>query len=162
MKWAVIFLFFLLSCGSEKKIAKAKNTLNKYDAGSGYCSVMFPCQDTTYVIEHTVFDTVTLQNEPFVITETRNDTVYLTQTLPGKVITKYITRDSIVIRRDNAKEAVLQSQVSNLSRSQDKLITEKDDYKSSAGKWRGYALITWGILLAFIIGWILAKIYAKK
>lgn len=160
MKW-VIFILFLAACSSEKRITKAKDTLNKYDAGSGYCSVMFPCLDSSYVIESVEYDTVTIAGESFVVTERVNDTIYLTKTLPGKVITKTITKDSIVYRRDNAREAVLQSQVSQLTKSQDKILTEKDKYKSSAGKWRTASLITWGILLAFIVGWIVAKIYRK-
>ena len=160
MKW-MAFLLLVIGCSTEKKIAKAKDTLNKYDAGSGYCASAFPCRDTGYVLEKTVFDTVTLQGEVYTITETVNDTVYLTRLLPGKVVTKTITRDSIIIRRDGAIEAVFRGQVSQLAKTNGRLVNEKDGYKNKAGRWRGYALLTWGILLAFIVGWIASKIYKK-
>lgn len=160
MRW-LILLILVAGCSAEKKISKAKATLNKYDAGSGYCATMFPCQDTGYVIEKVVTDTVTLQGEVFTITETVNDTVYITRTQPARVITRTVVRDSIIIRRDGAKEAQLSSQVSQLTGTQVKILSERDGFKTSAGKWRKYALITWVILLALLLGWIYAKTYVK-
>lgn len=157
----IIILVIFAGCKAEKKISKAKAILNKYDAGSEYCASAFPSRDTGYVLETTVYDTVTLPAEVYTITNTVNDTIYRDRFLPGKLVTKTITRDSIIIRRDAAVEAVFRGQVSQLAKTNGQLVDEKDGYKKKAGHWRGYALVTWSILLAFIIGWIVSKIYKK-
>ena len=109
----------ITSCNPQRKINKAKSLLNEHpDEAAKYCAEKFPVKDSVYVRDSIHFDTLYLENEaePIVSYETIRDTVYKTVKMPGTTyfVTKTVTKDSIVIRRDIAKETSLQNQVNDL------------------------------------------------
>lgn len=140
----------------HRKIQKAKELLKEYKVDDDFCAENFPVKeeyikgdtvvhfDTLYV-EGIIYDTVTL-----------NDTVYITRSLPGKVINRTFTITDTVIKENTAKSAMLQGIIDVLKIEngvlQGKLSdtkAERDEWKKKARK-RNWLLIT---LAAVFIGW---------
>lgn len=151
--WIAVVL--TCSCNPSKQIAKAKGTLDKYNAGASYCAEEFPCKDTTYVvIDSTHFDTLYLQPEPVTTIEYRSDTVFKTIAMPGttRFVTKYIKKDSIIVRRDNARETDLSNQLRDALSINKDAIAERDKQKAMKKKymwWTGGLGLSW---IVYIVG----------
>ena len=60
---------------------------------------------------------------------------------------------------DSAKIYRMQAATDELQASNDKLTTERDDYKAARNKWRKWFWWTWGILAAGGVLWVLRKRY---
>ena len=152
------FLFYLLMAliavivfngcmTSEKAVA----FLKKKDLLDDTCSANFPVQEK-FIKGDSVVTTDTLWGVDYQTdTLVTKDTVYITKTLPSKVITKTISRIDTVVKRDVAYENVLQDEV---RKSRQEASTEKSDkekvqaeLKALKDKWRGKIGIPWWILV---------------
>ena len=89
-----------------------------------------------------------------------HDTVYKTIKIPGTTyfVTKTVTKDSIIIRRDSAGFTALRNQIENLIVVNKDLVVERYKYKKKAKANATQKWITWILLL---IGLVLG-IYFKK
>lgn len=145
MKLLLICLV-LLACNPVKKALKvARQNPNEF---AGFCAEIFPVGELVTVKDSTRFDTLYLQSEPVTEYVTRNDTVYKTVRSPGTTyfITKTVTKDSLIIRRDRAAEKALEVQRDNLIVNNKDVIGQRDAFKKGRNWWRIACLITWGIL----------------
>lgn len=158
--WIAVVL--ICSCNPLKK-AQDQFKLHPDDF-AGLSARYFPCRDTAYVRDSVRLDTLYLQPEPVTTVEYRSDTLFKTITVPGttRFITKYITKDSIVIRRDNAAEAMLRSIIDQKEKTTSDAVAQYASLKESSKWWKTACLITWGVLAAYLIGWIVSKIYGRK
>lgn len=158
MKKYLIIILLFASCNPVKKALKVAHDNPKEFAA--FCAEAFPVTEKVTVKDSIRFDTMYLQSDPVTVYETINDTVYKTVSMPGTTyfVTKTVTKDSTIIRVDNAALQAKQKQNDDLIVVNKKLVTDK----AKADWWKRACLITWGILAAFIIGWIIAKIYGKK
>ncbi len=149
------------ACNPQRKIHKAKSVLNEYpDEAAKYCAEKFPVKDSVYVRDSVRFDTLYLQGDPVIEYQTINDTVYKTITVPGTTyfVTKTVTKDSIIIRRDSAGFTALRNQLNDLIVVNKDLVGERDKYKKKAKTNATQKWITWILLL---VGLVLG-IYFKK
>ena len=114
----IVSLFLLFGCSSERKISKAVDTLKKYDRLDDTCAENYPVidkivvksdttWDTIYVEPPTVYDTVYKEGEVIVLEDK-------TICPPAKIITRTIRKDSLIMRRDVAYEAVLSDSIADL------------------------------------------------
>lgn len=162
--WIAVIL--TVSCNPSKKIAKAQATLEKYNAGAAYCADRFPSKDTAYVlIDSTHMDTLYLQALSDTTIEYRMDTVFKTIAMPGttRFITKYVNKDSIIIRRDNARETDLSNQLRNALAVNTDLIAQRDKQKKLKVKymwWTGGLALSWIIYL--LISYYLGRLKKAK
>lgn len=146
----------ITSCNPQRKINKAKSLLNEHpDEAAKYCAEKFPVKDSTIVRDTTVFDTLYLENEPEVDIRYVNDTVFKTITVPGTTyfVTKTVTKDSIVIRRDIAKETALQAKIDDLIIVNADCIGDRDKAKQKRDWWMWVAI---GLGAAWIIKIVLS------
>jgi hypothetical protein len=162
MKCVAIFLVIVfVSCNEQRKIQKAKEVLNDHlPEAAAYCAEKFPVKDTTIVKDSVRLDTLYIPGEPITETIIRNDTVYKTITIPGTTyfVTKTVKKDSIIIRRDIAKETALQKQKDNLIIVNKDLVADRDKWKSKYKSNGTQKWVTW-ILLSIVFA---AGIYFKK
>jgi hypothetical protein len=157
---ALIVITFLAlgfcGCSASKK---AHSYFNEHpEEFAKDCADAYPVKDSIIVRDSTSYDTLYVDNEVVL-----RDTV--TRTIEGKtqvfyrekkcppheVITKTVRKDSIIIRRDTAKETALKQDFDA-----EKLRSEK--YKDKFNWWRISCLITW--LLAAI--YIAARIFSNR
>jgi hypothetical protein len=140
----------------HKKIERAKELLKRYKVVADWCSKLFPAKDSIIKGETTVhFDTLYMGETEF-ITEIVNDTVYITKTLPPKVIKQTFTRSDTIVRVDMAKVEAMRIErddaVSALLKETEAKIkaqNERDEWKKKARK-RNLFLI---IAVTLFVGW---------
>lgn len=158
-----VFVVLFSSCNPQRKIQKAKNVLNDNPIeAANYCAEKFPVIDSTIVKDSVRYDTIYLYNESLIDTQIvrLKDTVFKTIIKSGATvyITKTVTKDSIIIRRDVAKEKALQGQNDNLIVVNKDLVTDRDKWKSKAKSNGKQKWITWILLVVGIV----VGIYFKK
>ena len=156
MRYLLIAILFA-SCMTPQK---ATDYLKKKDKLDDVCAENFPVKDT-FIVGDTVIDTDTLETfEVYTDTTTLRDTVYITRTLPGKTITKTITRTDTIRRRDFAYENVLADQVRQCTDLQLQLIDKNTKLTEQVEDWKGKARKrNWIILI--LIGAIGAYTFLK-
>jgi len=164
MKKSLIWALAVLIIGCTTKLQKAQDQFKLHpEEFAGLAAAYYPCRDTVIVRDSIKSDTLYLQQLPDTVTTWRMDTVFHTITIPGitRFITRTVYRDSLVIRRDNAQEAQLRQIITQRDKTVADVSAEFSGLKSSYHWWRRAGFITWGILFALIIGWVIAKIYGK-
>lgn len=117
MKYIIIILL-LTSCVSSKKVHKY---LDKHpEEAAQFCAEAFPVKDTVIVRDSIRFDTLYLETEPEIIRDSfwlKGDTIIRQVTKncpPHQVVTKTVTKDSLIIRRDRAYETVQANEITRL------------------------------------------------
>lgn len=168
LTWIAVIL--LCSCNLIRKsqdanhLRKAQDQFKLHPESFAELSAKYyPSKDTSYVIDSVSYDTLYLQPEPITTIEYRSDTVFKTIATPGttRFITKTITKDSVIIKDGGPKEAALIEQIAQKDKTVADATAQYASLQSSAKWWKTAGLITWSILAALIIGWIVAKIYKK-
>lgn len=152
----LILALVLVSCNPSKKAHRfASSNPNEF---ADFCAQNFPVHDSTFIKDSVHFDTLYLENQPVIETTYLRDTVFKTVYYPGstQVITKYVKRDSIIIRRDYAAEKSLEIKRDALIINNKDLIAQRDGYKGKYNWWKLVCLITWAVILVFIVGKIWA------
>lgn len=161
--WIAVILTY--SCNPLKKIAKAKETLDKYGAGAAYCAERFPVKDSIITNDSVHYDTLYIESEPKIETEVISDTVFRTLFFPGttQFITKTVYKDSIIYKRDIARETDLSNQLRDALTVNKDAIAQRDKQKHLKVRYMwwagGLALF---IILYLVIGYYLGKLRAAK
>lgn len=144
----------IVSCNYEKK---ATNYFKLHtDKLAPLCAKEFPVKDSFYVKDSVRFDTLYLESEPEVLRDSfflKGDTIVrqVTKECPKeKIITKYITHDSIIIRRDIAKETDLQNKVAKLVTENTTLTATITDKQKTLNWWRKIAIIEFVLIVGFV------------
>lgn len=141
MKYLLIVILFI-GCNPVKKALKVAED-NPADFAK-FCADAFPVKDTVITKDSIWYDTIYLENEvdPIVTVETIRDTVYKTIKLPGTTyfVTKTVTKDSLVIRRDIAKETTLQQKVDDLIIVNADCIGDRDKARQKRDWWMWIAI----------------------
>ena len=149
LQWTFVILmlavcaFVLISLGGCMTAEKATAYLKKKDKLDDACAENYPVKDSI-IKGDTVVTTDTLTEfEIYIDTTVVKDTVYITRMMPSKIITKTIRLTDTVIRRDNARENVLQDQVRDCTDLQLQLIAKNtaleekvSDMTAKRNKWR--------------------------
>jgi len=186
MKKSFFWIAVVLTC-SCNPLKKAQDQFKLHpEEFADLSSKYFPCKDTSYVRDSIHFDTLymypfdrgmdprfnsgvdtTISGYTIGTTDgikigggIIRDTVYYPG--PTRFVTKTIRHDSIIIRRDNAKEIALQNIIDERTKTVADTAAQFAGLKDSQHWWKTACLITWGILGAYLIGWLMAKIYKPK
>lgn len=158
MKLLLILALLFTSCHPLKKALRvARENPNEF---SGFCAETFPVGEIVTVKDSVRFDTLYLQSDPVIEYQTVNDTVYKMIKSPGTTyfVTKTVTHDSLIIKRDRAAEKTLELQRDNLIVSNKDIISQRDGFKKGRDWWRIACLITWTIVGL----WIVWKVWGAK
>lgn len=148
----VYFLILALLIGCNP-VEKAKKTLsaNKEEAAK-FCADEFPVKEV-FIKGDSVVITDTLESfEVWIDTVTTKDTVYITKTLPGKVITRTVRTTDTVVRRDMARESVLEDQLINERDLTQELIKQNTELQKKVNRWKGKIGIPWWVFLVLLTG----------
>lgn len=159
MKFIAIILTTIIFAGCMTT-QKAKNFLEKEGALDSICMEEYKPVDSIVIRDSISFDTLFLETVGQTDTVTKNDTVYITKTLPAKVITKTVTHTKEVFTENTARVKYLENRLSEASQyasfleGRNKFLEERgDDWKKKAHK-RMSLLI---ILIAAFAGWTFRK-----
>lgn len=141
----------------HRKAEKAKAFLKENYLLPKICADEFPVK-TEYIKGDSVVHFDTLYVEGIIYdTVTQNDTVYITRSLPGKVINKTIYRTDTLVKENTARIAAMQIEIDKLKAEKEVLLlkiegieAERDSWKTKARKrqWLIYAIC--GGIVAFI------------
>lgn len=120
------------------------------------CTDKFPVKDSVVVIDIVHFDTLFIAGEPVILKDSfyiKGDTIVkqVTKECPKvQTITKTVTHDSIIYRRDMAMEYMLNSKIEEQGKQITELQTVLKQSNEGRSRWRLWCLITWGICAVFI------------
>lgn len=154
-----VLLFFIASmigCATQKNAEKYYQKHPEKLAEK--CAYEFPVIDSVVVIDSVHFDTLYIETEPLVIKDSfyiQGDTIIKTVTKqcpPHKEVIKTVRHDSIIIRRDRAYETVQQNQLFMEREQNTKLNNEVKDLEKKRNWWRTACLITWALILFYVLG----------
>lgn len=162
--WVILLL--LTGCSVEKKSQRKAAYLIAHDKLDDICARVYPIHDSVITKDSTHFDTLYVENNPIIKTDTvyKNDTVFITQTVkcpPEKVITKTV-HDSVFIYRTNTAEV---ERIKGELLDKDKQIKAKDDIVikqqqkiDALDKWKIYFIILCSLnVLAFVVRFFVVK-----
>ena len=157
--------------GCSTPLKKTQRYLFEHpDFSSGYCAEQFPVKDSVLVKYDTVLD---LGNWEFQYSDSNGNSLYLTDSgyvlhidstkwvkynLEPKVITKTktvyktIRKDSIIVRRDYAKEKELQLSLSACQVNNNALLENYNEQTQLVATWQGKAKKRWWLIFALIGG----------
>lgn len=147
---AVGIILTLCSCNAERKaLDYAKSHPEKF---AEFCADEFPVKDSVIVRDSISFDTLYSENEvyirdtSYIEKEGRTITIYKEKRCPPtKTITKTVRHDSLVIRRDTAKETALQQE-------RDAQVKRGDKLDRKYNWWMRACLITWLLVALYVLG----------
>jgi hypothetical protein len=164
--YVIIILLIFSSCSVEQRSKKAVNYLLTHDKLAAVCARVYPIHDSVTVKDSTHFDTLYVENNPIIKTDTvyKNDTVFITQSVkcpPEKVITKTV-HDSVLTYRTNTAEV---ERLKGELLDKDKVIKAKDDVVlkqqvkiEALDKWKIYFIILCSLnVLAFVVRFFVIK-----
>lgn len=163
MKYLLILLLFA-SCNVEKRTQKKVAWLIAHDKLDDVCARVYPVRDSIVVKDSVSFDTLYLENEVYL-----RDTVFREgQTIyrekkcpPVTVVTKTVTKDSIIYRRNTAEEERLKGEIlikENNLIVKDETINKQQAKIDKNDWWKTACLITWfTMLLGFVFRFFVIK-----
>lgn len=101
----IFWLLLLVACSHERKVQRAVDVLSQEPSvASRFCANKYPSKDTTIYKDSLVFLDTLYQLSPAEIdTLYREDTIVVTKTSPGKVITKTIVKTIEVVKQPTEK-----------------------------------------------------------
>lgn len=151
----MIVCFTVLSCNTPYKAA---NYLKNKGKLAEVCASEYPVHDSIIVIDSVHLDTLYIPEQiamaPDTIVVAGKAIPFFTKCPSPMVITKTILKDSIIIRKDIAKETALQLQVNDLITVNKDLLADKIKLKSYKTK----AWITWILLIVGIVLGVIMKL----
>lgn len=163
---ALIVAWVLFGCSVDKKAQKKVSWLLAHDKMDDACSRLYPNLDSTTHKDSVHFDTLYLENDPIVKTDTlyRNDTVFITQTVkcpPDKVITIHKV-DTVTVYRTNTAEVerwkgeVLTKE--GQIKAKDDIIIKQQQKIDKEDKWKVWFIILASLnVLAFVVRFFVIK-----
>ncbi len=156
--FTAILLWFicggLVACNT---VEKAKKTLSDNPIESAkYCADKYPVKDSIIYRDSTHLDTVYVGNDPVFDTLVRHDTVFITKTLPAKVITKTVTQLKEVYKENTARVTQLQLELAKSQQYGDRLQGELAKSEKQSAEYKGQRNKArwqfWGLLLLLGVG----------
>lgn len=158
LSWIILFVFacMLFACNTEKQAAKKVSWLLAHDLMDDNCARLYPVRDSFIVKDSVHLDT--FYTEPVYYVDTvdcdKKDSIIYRRVKcpPAQVITKVITHDNIIIRRNTAEEDRLKSEIvkkENVIAEKDKLIIAKDKKIDKNDWWKWACLITWFLIVLY-------------
>jgi hypothetical protein len=163
---ALIVAWVLFGCSVDKKAQKKVSWLLAHDKMDDACSRLYPNLDSTTHKDSVHFDTLYLENDPVIKTDTlyRNDTVFITQTVkcpPDKVITIHKV-DTVTVYRTNTAEVerwkgeVLTKE--GQIKAKDDIIIKQQQKIDNEDKWKVWFIILASLnVLAFVVRFFVIK-----
>jgi hypothetical protein len=152
-----IFTAFLFSCNVEKQANKKVAWLLAHDLMDDNCARLFPVRDSLVVRDSTSFDTLYVENEVF-IRDTiikEGKVIYIEKKCPPhQVITKIVTRDSIIYKRQTSEEDRLKGEIlkkEKLIAEKDAMIIAKDKKIDKNNWWKIACIITWALIVIYVV-----------
>jgi hypothetical protein len=171
MKQLLLYISLLLIACNP--VSKAVKTFEKhpYEAVA-YCAMRFPVRDSILVRDSVSYDTIYKDGEiikipiPYAVYDTSGRPAYVEAPCPPhRTITKIVRRDSLIIRRDIAKETVLKNANDdcylNVVKKEKRITELEDDYtgmKKKRNWWRIACLATWTLIGLGIVWRIKSKL----
>ncbi len=154
----LIIIYVLAGCATEKRIEKKADKSTSYLLKNGrlasVCSLYYPAKDTTIVKDSLHFDTLYVEGEDVYLRDTitiAGQPVFVSKKCPpNTIITKYIRKDSLIIRRDYAAEKALESRIRTHENDYAVLSADNERLKAGRNWWRIACLITWAVCAVFI------------
>lgn len=149
-----VILTWLTGCTTQRKAEKYYQKHPEKLAEK--CADEFPVKDSIIVIDSVHFDTLYLEGEPVILKDSffiKGDTIIkqITKECPKvQTITKTVTHDSIIYRRDIAYETTLDYTIQELKQEVGKFIAKYEATKEGRDKWRKWCLITWAICAVYL------------
>lgn len=146
-------VIILVSCNTEKRsLEKTQLYLFKHpDFSAGYCAEQFPVKDSVLVKYDTVLDLGEFVDVVPNDTVRKDSLIYITKTVT-KTIYKTIHKDSIIIRRDYAKEKELQLALSDCMINNNTLLENYNKQVALVETWKGRAKKRFWLIFALIGG----------
>lgn len=148
----MVLLAAFCGCYSEKKanIQHGKAVATYPKIGAQFCAITYPCKDSVIIHGKDSIQVDTLWGEGEVIIDTVKtfDTIRITKVvqLPGKVITKIITRIDTIYREDVAKLKVCDIERGQAIALLDKKTIESDKWRKIA-KQRFWIIVGLGLAI---------------
>lgn len=160
---SLICFFIAVSCGVEKRIAKAEVLLAKEGKLPQICAQRFPPKDSIVYRDSVRWDTL-YEGIYSVDTIYDKDTVKVYLTLPAKIITKEVIKYRDIYRENTAKVTDLEKKLSDCNSRTANSEKEIVKLRAELSKWEGLAKQRWWflwILLAIALGITFRKRIAK-
>lgn len=141
-----------IGCSTEKKILKAKNTLELAGVLDSLCAEEFPVRDSVIIRPDSIhFDTLYMPEWAYSDTAYLRDTVVITNTIP-KTIVKTVTQTKEVVRENTAKVSHLEGKIkerdTQLNQATHLIQACADKLSALQQRVRGKILIPWWIIIA--------------
>jgi uncharacterized protein YpmS len=162
--WVILLL--LTGCSVEKKSQRKVAYLLAHDKMDEACARLFPVRDSVVTKDSTHFDTLYVENNPIIKTDTvyKNDTVFITQSVkcpPEKVITKTV-HDSVFTYRTNTAEVErLKGELLDkeaVIKAKDEVVLKQQVKIEALDKWKIYFIILCSLnVLAFVVRFFVIK-----
>lgn len=169
----IVFSFFVImiitglfgACNPSKKaqreLEKAKQVLgNNYGEAAKFCAEKFP-DKTEYIKGDSVvlFDTLYVGGDVVFDTVETKDTVYITQTLPGKVITKTVRITDTIKIEDRAKLVAANVMLNEQIGYNAVLKNENTELKKNLSDWKAKAKKRWNLwfVIVALVAWNFRK-----
>lgn len=155
----LIILLLFAGCDEQKQAAKKAAWLISHDRLGGVCNTMFPPHPDSVSVRDTMYKTDTLPGKPIIVRDTvpcNGQTIIREiQCPPPQVINHYYSHDSIVWRDNPYVKAAYEETI----RGQNIIIKDKDELINRQQKridennwWKIACIITWcGVLILIII-----------
>ncbi len=146
---------------AQRELEKAKQVLgNNYGEAAKFCAEKFP-DKTEYIKGDSVvvFDTLYVGGDVVFDTVETKDTVYITQTLPGKVITKTVRITDTIKIEDRAKLVAANVLLNEQIGYNAVLKNENAELKKNLSEWKAKAkkrFNLWFIIVA-LVAWNFRK-----
>lgn len=145
----------LAGCNTEKRsLEKTQLYLFKHpDFSAGYCAEQYPVKDSVIVKYDTVLDLGEYVDVVPSDTVRKDSFIYITNTVTKtKTVTKTIYKDSIIIRRDYAREKELQLALSDCEVNNNTLLENYNKQVALVATWQGRAKKRFWLIFALIGG----------
>lgn len=156
MKYGIIILSFILfGCYNQKKATTqfGKAVITYPIIGASYCANEFPVKDST--ITDTLITTDTLYVEPLpadtvMIQDFDTVRIYITKTLPAKIITNTVQIRDTIYQTNTAALKLCEINRNQLTDLLIKTTAERDDFKAKAKKRGAIMWSTFGLIFLIL------------
>lgn len=154
----LLVVLILASCGTQKKIRKAKEIAAKYPSEfASFCALYFPIVPTYILGKDSIIErTITVKGDSIPCPAKVGEIPVYVKCPDAKVVYRDILRVDTVIQESTAKLDNARAKISSLQLLLKKEQEDKAKYKESASN-RLYLIIALFILLGGAIYWIIRR-----
>lgn len=154
---AILLVIILAGCVTAKK---AESVLKKKDKLDDVCAANYPVIEKYIQGKDSIsFDTMFLETLVQDTVKTK-DTVYITKTLPQKVVTVTKMRVDTFKQRDFAQENVLMDKIRGYQDNEYKQAAQIDLLKKQVSEWKGKAVKRFWLIF-LLIGGVAGYLFRK-